>query len=659
MRAGGNGYGTAPSARGLGEPASPSRPAGSAGKRPPRPVTPKACLRPDAGVSLPPGSGTALICGIEVRRLQTHSLRHAASPVWTPAGASETSPIWGVARRAGRTQDLGGRGVDAGSAAKATGRGALAPLANPTFRSFWLATLASSFGGLIQAVGAAWTMTSISGSADMVALVQASTTLPIMLFSLASGAIADTFNRRRVMLAAQFGMLAVSVALALAAYWDLLTPWLLLGFTFLIGCGVALNNPSWQASIGEIVPREDLPAAVALNSVGFNLSRSVGPAIGGAIVAAAGAAAAFAVNALSYLAIIAALLRWRTVPGSGRLPPESLGAAMGAGLRYVAMSPHLARVLLRAFLFGLSTIAVLALLPLVARNLVDGGALTYGLLLGAFGLGAVGGAFAAARLRAWLSSEALVRLAFAAFAVCAAVAGVSTSAFLTAAALALGGASWVLALSLFNVTVQLSTPRWVVGRSLSLYQTAVFGGMALGSWLWGLVAEGHGSEVALLAAAAAMLAGGLVGLAVPLPSRTELDLTPLDRWREPPLPPDLRPRSGPVAIEIEYRIREADLPAFLDVMIDRQRIRRRDGARHWTLLRDLEDAELWTESYQTATWVEYVRHNLRTTMADAEIGERLRALHVGTELPRVRRRIVRQIRWLHTEPPPPGAYDLH
>ena len=420
---------------------------------------------------------------------------------------------------------------------------------------------------------------------------------------------------------------------------------------------MALNNPSWQASIGEIVPREDLPAAVALNSVGFNLSRSVGPAIGGAIVAAAGAAAAFAVNTVSYLAMIAALIRWRPEPRSGTLPPESLGSAMGAGLRYVAMSPHIARVLLRSFLFGLTTIAVMALLPLVARHLVVGGALTYGLLLGAFGLGAVGGAFAAGQLRAVLSSEAIVRLAFAAFAVCAAITGVSERAVLTAASLALGGAAWVLALSLFNVTVQLSTPRWVVGRSLALYQTAVFGGMALGSWLWGLIAEAHGSQAALLAASAAMLAGALVGLAVPLPSRTELDLTPLDRWREPPLPPDLRPRSGPVAIEIEYRVSASDLPAFLDVMIDRQRIRRRDGARQWALLRDLEDAELWTESYQTATWVEYVRHNLRTTVADAEIGERLRALHSGAERPRVRRRIVRQVRWLHAEPPTPSAYD--
>ncbi|MBP7003390.1 MFS transporter [Amaricoccus sp.] len=528
-----------------------------------------------------------------------------------------------------------------------TGRsGALAPLANPTFRTFWIANLFSNLGGLIQAVGAAWTMTTISGSADMVALVQASTTLPIMLFSLASGAIADNFNRRSVMLAAQAGMFVVSAALALCAWADLLTPWLLLGFTFMIGCGVALNNPSWQATVGDIVPRHDLPAAVALNSVGFNLTRSVGPAIGGAIVAAAGAAAAFAANAASYLAIITALLLWRPAAAPRALPPESLGAAMGAGLRYVAMSPHIGVVLLRSFLFGLTSVAVLALLPIVARHLVSGGALTYGLLLGAFGVGAIGGAFAATRLRSRVSAEWIVRIAFAAFAIAAATTALSPSAWLTGLGLMLGGAAWVLALSLFNVTVQLSTPRWVVGRALALYQTAVFGGMALGAWTWGLLAEARGVDAALLLAAAGMAAGGLVGLVLPLPDRRDLDLAPLDRFREPTLGVDLQPRSGPVAITVEYRIRLADQPEFLATMAERQRIRQRDGARHWTLMRDLSDGEIWLEFYQVATWIDYLRHHQRATKADADVVDRLRALHAGPDVPVVRRRLVRQTRWL-------------
>ncbi|WP_307968094.1 MFS transporter, partial [Sinorhizobium medicae] len=229
----------------------------------------------------------------------------------------------------------------------------LAPFRHDIFRTIWIASLASNFGGLIQAVGAAWLMTSISQSVNMVALVQASTSLPIMLFSLVSGALADNFDRRRIMLVAQSFMLAVSGLLTVCAYYGIVTPWLLLIFTFLLGCGTALNNPSWQASVGDMVPRDDLPAAVALNSMGFNLTRSVGPAIGGAIVAAAGAAAAFAANTLSYFAILFALARWKPVTPENRLPRETLGRAVSAGLRYVAMSPNIGKVLVRGFAFGL------------------------------------------------------------------------------------------------------------------------------------------------------------------------------------------------------------------------------------------------------------------------------------------------------------------
>jgi MFS family permease len=534
---------------------------------------------------------------------------------------------------------------------------ALAPLRVPVFRAIWLATLASNFGGLIQAVGAAWMMTMLTSSADMVALVQASTTLPIMLFSLASGAVADSFGRRGVMLTAQLFMLAVSACLAVFAWQDLLTPWRLLAFTFLVGCGTALNNPAWQASVGDMVPRTQLPAAVALNSVGFNLTRSVGPAVGGAIVAAAGAAAAFAVNAATYLAPIAVLLRWRPEPVSSPLPRERLGPAMGAGLRYVAMSPNILKVLLRAFLFGLTTIAVLALLPLVARHLVQGGPLTYGVLLGAFGIGAIGGAVLTGRLRDRLTSEAIVRCAFAGFAACGAGLAFSPNAWLSGIATLAGGASWVLALALFNVTVQLSTPRWVVGRALALYQTAAFGGMALGSWLWGELAEARDPATALLAAAAAMLAAGLVGVWLPVPGRADLNLDPLNRWQEPAVAIDIKPQSGPILIQVEYRIREADVPGFLELMHERHRIRVRDGARHWTLQRDLEDPMLWIESFQTPTWVEYVRHNQRRTQADADNIDRLRALHEGPGLPRAQRRIVRQARWTGQEPAPEPPID--
>lgn len=518
---------------------------------------------------------------------------------------------------------------------------ALAPFRHGIFRAVWSASLVSNFGGLIQGVGAAWMMTSIATSSYQVALVQASTTLPIMLFALVAGAIADSFDRRKVMLVAQTFMLVVSVLLTVFTYLGLITPWTLLAFTFLIDSGTALNNPSWQASVGDMVPRAKLPAAVALNSLGFNLTRSVGPAIGGIIVAAAGAAAAFAANAISYVGLIIVLFRWKPDLPVSTLPRETLGAAMGAGLRYVAMSPNIGKVLVRGFAFGFSAGAVLALLPLVARDVVKGDALTYGIMLGAFGIGAVGGALISVRLRQLLSSESMVRMAFAGFAVCACNAAISDHAWQTALGLLVGGACWVIALSHFNVTVQMSTPRWVVGRVLSVYQTATFGGIALGSWIWGVVADAHGAETALIVASIAMLAGGAIGLLLPLPQQAVLNLDPLNRFKEPPLGLDLKPRSGPIAIMIEYIIRDEDVPEFLATMAERGRIRRRDGARNWTLARDLENPAIWIEHYHTPTWLEYIRHNRRTTHADAVIGERIRALHSGSEPPRVRRMIER------------------
>ncbi len=519
---------------------------------------------------------------------------------------------------------------------------ALAPLRHKVFRQFWAASQVSNFGGLVQSVGAAWLMTSLTTSPSMIALVQTSSTLPIMLFSLSAGALADNYDRRQIMLIAQALMLVASVALVAAAYSGILTPWTLLGFTFLIGLGTALNNPSWQAALGDIVPRENLPEAVSLNSMGFNLMRSIGPALGGVIVATAGAAAAFAVNAVSYLPFLATLILWRPAVRPTIVPRESFGPAVGAGLRYVAMSPNLLKVMLRGLLFGLGAISVLALLPLVARDLVQGGAFTYGIMLGAFGLGAIGGGLLNATLRQRMTNEGLVRAAFACFGLGVLILSQSRMLWVSLPAIMLTGACWVLALSLFNVTVQLSSPRWVVGRALSLYQMATFGGLAIGSLIWGALAETIGTEGALVASAISLFLGGVVGFWAVLPEFGTADLDPLDRFREPLLQLDLRGRSGPVMVMIDYQIDDRDIPEFLEVMTERRRIRRRDGARQWVLLRDLEHPDQWIESYHVATWNDYLRHNMRRTKADAEVADRVLTLHRGSEPPRVHRMIERQ-----------------
>ncbi|WP_299907062.1 MFS transporter [uncultured Paracoccus sp.] len=518
---------------------------------------------------------------------------------------------------------------------------ALAPFRHVDFRTLWAATLVSNFGGLVQQVGAAWMMTQLTDSATLIALVAASNTLPIMLLALMSGALADMFDRKTLLLTAQVLMASFSALLALAAWQGILTPWLLLGFTFLIGAGQALYNPPWQASMGDLVPREDLPAAVTLNSVGFNLMRSVGPAAGGLIVAVFGAAAAFFVNALSYIPLLAALVRWSPPKRPVTHTREPFISAVGTGLRYVALSPNLLRVIGRAALFGFGAVSVLALLPLVAKAHPQGGSMLFGGLLGCFGLGAISGAILNPRIRARMDNEHVIRLAFLGFALATLALGLTDTIWLHALAMLPAGASWVLALSLFNVTVQLSTPRWVVARGLALYQTATFGGMAAGSWIWGGVAGAHGVGSAFVCASAVLGLGLLIGFVFKAPEFGNLDLDPADRFREPPLALDLRGRSGPIKIMVDYQIALKDVPEFLRLMRQRRVIRRRDGARAWSLLRDLEHPEIWSESYQIATWDDYVRHNLRRTKTDNEVTQALRQLHRGEADPLVHRMIER------------------
>lgn len=383
----------------------------------------------------------------------------------------------------------------------------LAPLRHPVFRAIWCANLASSFGTMIQTVGAAWVMTSLSPSAVMVALVQSSSTIPIMLLALLAGAIADSCDRRRVMLAAQAIMLVASALLALLAASGAMTAAWLLVLTLAVGIGTALNAPSWQASIRDQVPPGDVPAAIALNSIGFNLARSMGPAIGGLLVAFAGPTANFALNALSYLAVIVVLARWTPPPSQdGRKP---LMAAVREGMAYAVQNQPMRHTMVRAAIFGTLTAALWALMPLVARDLLHGGSLEYGLLLGTFGIGSIFGAFLAIRGRSHLSNHGVFTAASLGFALATAALGLSSQLAAGMAAAALAGSCWVSALSTINIAVQTQTPRHIVGRCLALYYMAAFGGLAIGSYAWGLIADGHGIAASLLASAL-LLAGSTI-----------------------------------------------------------------------------------------------------------------------------------------------------
>ncbi len=530
---------------------------------------------------------------------------------------------------------------DADPAASATNAAdpTLAPFHHPVFRAVWIASLVSNFGGLIQSVGAAWMMTTVGGTPQQVALVQGATTLPILLLALWAGAAADNLDKRKVMLWAQLAMLALSVAPAVLAWIGGLSPAILLFFTFAIACGTAINGPAWQASVSDMVPRAALPQAVALNGMGFNIARSVGPAVGGAIIALAGAAAAFLVNALSYVGLIVVLARWRPVRPPRLLPREQLGGAMTAGLRYAVMSPHLRVVLGRAAIFGIGASAVPALLPLVARDLIGGGPLTYGLLFGGFGLGAVVGALVLQPLRRRWSTEGVTTLASLVLAAGAIGAGLGGSLLLALPAMTLAGAGWVFALATLNVSVQLATPRWVVARALALFQMAAYGGMALGSWLFGIAAQDHGPAIALMLAGGVLIVSALSGRLYPLSDTDDVSLDPLDDWKEPDTAVPVDMRSGPITITVEHRIAPGDIVAFLALMSERRRIRMRDGARHWLLSRDLADPTLWIERFDFATWLDYVRHNQRRTIADAENQDALRQLRIGG-LPSVVHRLI-------------------
>jgi MFS family permease len=507
----------------------------------------------------------------------------------------------------------------------------------------WTASLVSNFGSLIQAVGASWMMTSIAPSPDMVALVQASTALPIMLLSLASGATADIWDRRLVMLIAQVTMLVVALVLTVTTYVGQITPWTLLTLTFLLGCGVALYGPAWQSSVGEQVPRADLPAAVSLNSLSFNIARTAGPAIGGVIVAKAGPPAAFLINALSYVGLIVVLSLWRRPRPAPFLPPENMLMAMGAGVRYARLSPEVRTVLIRGFVFGILGSSIWALMPLIARDLIGGDAVTYGVLLGSFGIGAVLGALTTTTLRRRYSIEVIVRWSTVGFGVGSMLVSFSSWHALSVPALMLGGASWVLALSTFNVTVQTSSPRWVVGRTVAIYQMVTFGGLAMGSWLSGVVAKAFGLSMCLLATGALMAISALLGRRLPLRQPEGLNLDPSRTFSsESRAQLDRLIDTGPVVVTVEYKIAVDDAEDFRVAMHELKRIRRRDGAKRWSLMQDMAAPEIWIERYHSPNWVEHLRRHHRFTVSDREIERKALDFHQGPEPPHVRHLIERR-----------------
>jgi MFS family permease len=536
-----------------------------------------------------------------------------------------------------------------GTAAKGT----FAPLRHAVFRRIWTASLLSNLGLLIMGVGAAWSMTQMTSSADKVALVQTALMLPVALLSTVAGAIADMFDRRLVGLVALSIALAGSVCLTLLAWFGVMSPGLLLIFCFIVGSGMALFGPAWQASVSEQVPAEALPSAVALNGISYNIARSFGPAIGGMIVAAAGSVTAFGTNAVFYLPLLIALFTWRRVSEPSRLPPERLARAVISGVRYIINSPAIRIVLGRTLAIGVGGGSVAALLPLVARDLLHGGAQTYGLMLGAFGMGAVIGALNLSRLRAHLTGEASIRLCAIVMGVGIGVVAMSSRPVVTGCALLFVGAGWTVSVTLLNVGVQLSSPRWVAGRALAAFQAAIAGGIAVGSWAWGSIANNIGVERTLLISGAVLIASPLLARWMRMPPVGARNEQAMEVIADPEVRLALSARSGPIVVEIEYRVDPGKARLFYAIMQRVQLSRQRNGAYGWSIARDIADPELWTERYHCPTWHDYLRQRSRSTQSERNLQARALKFHRGPGPVRIRRMLERPIgsvRWKETTP---------
>jgi MFS family permease len=521
---------------------------------------------------------------------------------------------------------------DRGPSASPMARSPWSPLQNALFRSLWIASIVANVGSWMQDVAAGWLMTSLSPEPSMVALVEAADSFPLMLLALPAGAIADIVDRRRLLVATQSYLLVVAGALAVLTWLELTTAWVLLGFTFALGVGGAMMMPAWSAIVPELVPGDEMPSAIALNTASINVSRAIGPALAGLLVAAVGAWFVFALNALSYIGILAALLRWRREHHKSALPAERFLGAIRVGMRFVLHTRALQVVLIRGGAFFVFASATWSLFPLIVRRELGRGPEIYGLLLTCIGVGAVAGALLLPRVRAKISRDALVAGASALYAVATLALAHSQNVGLLAVAMLATGLAWIGILSALQVSAQMTLPEWVRARGLAAFVVVFMGGMALGSILWGQVATWIGIPAALTAAALGL------ALFIGLTWRYKLghhevhDFTPSSAWPAPLLAEIPAPDSGPVMVTIEYHVQPTKRAEFVAAMQALREMRRRNGAYFWELFHDSADPSNFVECFMDESWLEHLRQHERVSVADREIQRHAKRFLVeGTE----------------------------
>ncbi len=521
----------------------------------------------------------------------------------------------------------------------------MAPLRDPVFRMLWLAWLAANVTMWMNEVASAWLMTSLTDSVMMVALVQAASTLPVFVLGLPSGALADIVDRRRYFAITQLWVAAVAMVLGILVLMDGLTAPLLLALTFANGIGMTMRWPVFAAIVPEVVPREDLSAALALNGIAMNMSRIVGPVVAGALLAGAGSQYVFLLNAVLAIVAVALILRWRSEPKVSALPGERFFGAMRVGLQHVLQSPRMRVVLFRIFAFFLQSSALLALLPLIARDMPDGGATTFTALLAAMGAGAIFAALYLPRLRRGVGRDVFVRWGTCVHAVAAVLVVLSSNIWLALPASALAGMAWISTANSLTLAAQMALPNWVRARGMSIYQMALMGGSAVGAATWGYVAS---QSTVTLSVAAASVIGPLVLLLtcrLSVGGGLDEDMTPArpaSSVAEPVI--DIEPNEGPVMVTVEYLIDPAQARAFNAVMQETRRARLRQGALSWGLFRDTTLPGRYIEYFLDENWIEHQRRLERFTAADVGLREKRLAFHVRDDEPVVRRYVAEQMR---------------
>jgi MFS family permease len=487
----------------------------------------------------------------------------------------------------------------------------------------------------MQNVGAAWLMTSLAPSALMVALVQTATSLPVFVLGVPAGAFADIIDRRKLLLVTQGWMLVAAAILGVTTVAGVTGPWILLWLTFALGLGATMNAPAWQAIVPELAPRSELPAAIALNSLGFNFARAVGPALGGAVVAAVGAGGAFVLNAVSFVGVMAVLYLWRRAPEYTPAATERVGSAILAGIRYVRFAPQLHAVLLRSGTFVVSASALWSILPLVAKEELHSESTGYGVLLGCLGAGSILGALVLSRLQHLFGAELLVTCATILFGLVNIALSYLERFGAVAVVLLAGGLAWMTVNASLNTVAQTSLPAWVRARALAVYLLVFQAAMAIGSVIWGAVASRAGLRTTLLIAGIALIVGAAMTLRLRLTGAKELDTTPSPYSPEPTLVVDADPEHGPVLVMVEYQIDPKMGPEFTRVMQEVRRIRRRDGAVRWGLFEDAANPGRYVESFLVDSWAEHLRQHERITVSDRAQEEKARAFHIGETPPKV------------------------